>query len=304
MRNGPIAPVATLTVPAPPCGPVPATRDFGGSFGVARVDREPRLPVALEVEAADRVPVPLGEPDVAVGADRDPERLPVAREPAAVLRHDTARVIRPICPCSVNQRLPSGPAAIPPGKLFGPIPCRYSVVRPAGDLADDVVVPDVVVSREPHVPVLGPAARPVTRSSTSRPSPYSVMTPAGVTFAIFATRGLAFLRRTTRRRPPGGDRAPGEGVDALAERVMLPDGAVFQTAFSSPVNQRLPSLPAVIAREAVRGRDAILGDAAGRRHPPDTATAVGEPDISVLDRWRSPAANRTSAEAGSGRLRV
>ncbi len=44
-----------------------------------------------------------------------------------------AGVIRPILPASsVNQRLPSGPAAIPCGKLPGVIPAEYSVTVPVG----------------------------------------------------------------------------------------------------------------------------------------------------------------------------
>ena len=81
-------------------------------------------------DPTDLVARRLGEPEVAVG----PAVMPQGWRPGRVgeLGDDAAGVIRPIWlpSASVNQRLPSGPAVIPPAAVRQPIPAN-SVTRPS-----------------------------------------------------------------------------------------------------------------------------------------------------------------------------
>ena len=78
--------------------------------------------VAVEGDDTDRVGPVIGEPEVAVGARRDPVRATeLAYGTGYSVMAWVVGLIIPIWPAtaSVNQRLPSGPAVIPCGVGIG-----------------------------------------------------------------------------------------------------------------------------------------------------------------------------------------
>ena len=82
----------------------------------------------------------LGEPERAVGALRDAGGARVGRRPWLNSLNSPSGVMRPMAPgspFSVNQRLPSGPAVMSVGAMFGVSPMLFSVMTPVGrDAAD------------------------------------------------------------------------------------------------------------------------------------------------------------------------
>src|SRR5262249_39060484 len=78
---------------------------------------------------------------------------------------------------SVNQRLPSGPAVIPSGRLLAVMPVANSVTTPAGVIRSIRSLLSSVNQRLPS----GPAVIPLGTLSVVIPVANSVTAPAGVT---------------------------------------------------------------------------------------------------------------------------
>jgi hypothetical protein len=88
-------------------------------------------------------------------------------------------VIRPMWPspnCSVNQRLPSGPAVMEVRRASGPMPALNSVTVPSGVIRPMVLFGDSVNQTLPS----GPAVMPSTLPPALMPAPNMVMAPSGV----------------------------------------------------------------------------------------------------------------------------
>src|ERR1700682_6518735 len=81
---------------------------------------------------------------------------------------------------SVNQRLPSGPAAIPDGLALA-VGTGYSVTTPAVVTLATLLPRDWVSQRLPPRPAAMPAGKLLVVGTG-----YSVMTPAGVTLATMS----------------------------------------------------------------------------------------------------------------------
>ena len=104
-------------------------------------------------------------------------------------------VIRPIGllskRSSVNQRLPSGPAAIPRGMLAGPIPGENSVITPPGVMRPMRLPANSVNQRVPSGPAVIPSGCPL----------------AGNSFAVARTGAIRPIRlgaSSVNQRPPSG----------------------------------------------------------------------------------------------------
>src|SRR5450759_1111292 len=152
---------------------------------------------------------------------------------------------------SVNQTLPSGPPAIPLGKLPA-VAIEYSVATPAGVMLP-IRLPAVSVNqRLPSAPLAMPRAFPPDGVE------YSVIAPVGVIFPM-----LLPLNSANHRLPSGPLAISCGKLEAvgIGYSVIAPTGVIFPIWLLSPstnqtlppvpdvssVNQRLPSGPIVIA---------------------------------------------------------
>ena len=120
-----------------------------------------------------------------------------------------AGVIRPIRPArsySVNQRLPSGPAAIPAGPLFGVMPAENSVTTPAGVIRPIRFPLYSVNQRLPS----GPAAIPAGPLPAVMPAENSVIVTAcaGPAAPSSASTIASTSAPSCRRRGDGRPGAP------------------------------------------------------------------------------------------------
>src|SRR5579884_2790004 len=169
-------------------------------------------------------------------------------------------MMRPILPLpSVNQRLPSGPAAIPSGKLWS-VGIANSVTVPEGVMRPILLPLDSVNQRLPSGPLVIPTGSPLAVGIGN-----AVMLPEGLMRPI-----LLALTSVNQRLPSGPATIPlrpfsiwpllsvGMGM-GTGNSVMLPEGLMrpIRLALTS-VNQRLPSGPATISFGTLPDRSLIV----------------------------------------------
>src|SRR5579871_2221098 len=178
------------------------------------------------------------EPVTAIVAP--PATLPVLGETLVTVGGGAVRPI-PLALCSANQRLPSGPAVIPSGKLPAEMPLLNSAIVP------------LVVMRPMRLPALsvnhrlpsGPAVMPISKPLAEMPLLNSVMVPAGVMLPMRLP-----LCSVNPMLPSGPDAMPFGKLLAempLVNSVTVPVGVMRPMRPADSVNQRLPSGPALMS---------------------------------------------------------
>src|SRR5215210_8232821 len=160
------------------------------------------------------------------------------------------RPTRPGSAPSVNHRLPSAPATMSVGALFGVSPVVYAVTRPVGVMRPIAPAPPRSVNQT--LPS-GPFAMPVGWPSGVMPVAYSVTLPvAGSRRAIWPVTPSSVNHRS----PPGPEvmwlgTCPEvkPGTTPATYSVIEPSGAIRPIPPGPPcwVNQRLPSEPVVMS---------------------------------------------------------
>jgi hypothetical protein len=192
----------------------------------------------------------------------EPAELPVGRgncvaAPAVVIRPTEKTLVggKPTLPVAVNQRLPSGPAVIPPRlPLKVAVGRGNSVMTPAGVIrpmmATKLLFPtplEAVNHRLPSGPAVMPegAELPVGRVN-------SVRVPAGVIRPMAPTELFPLVPEPVNHRLPSGPTVMPEDEELPVGRVnsvRVPAGVICPMKFApglSPVNHRLPSGPTVM----------------------------------------------------------
>ena len=194
-------------------------------------------------------------------------------------------VMRPIAPGSplrVNQRLPSGPATMSVGAMFGVRPMLFSVITPSGVMRP--MRPGLADSVNQRLPS-SPAAIALGMLPGVSPALNSVIVPSGVMRPMKAGDWL------TNQRLSSGPTVMSQGSLAVRPVVNSVTPPSLVTRAIAPFRpdsaiQRLPSGPRVmpLGLPASREQPGELADeaVAGRDRAEGAEAVLGEPELAVV----------------------